>query len=136
MQFVDVSVYLNEYKHIHCIRKYQFTSHNTECLLVLTVVFVLYSCSGHLIPYTEEFICTVVLGYDVVPRLGLVEAIQLRIDVLHALRYCNLPKVIIEYSIVKFSSLFLLTQNLNLRTHLKLEYNIKSLNYIQKNFRF
>ena len=70
--------------------------------LVFTVVFVLYSCSGHLIPYTEEFICTVVLGYDVVPRLGLVEAIQLRIDVLHALRYCNLPKVIIEYSIVKF----------------------------------
>ena len=102
VQFVDVSVYLNEYKHIHCIRKYQFTSHNTECLLVLTVVFILYSCSGHLIPYTEEFICTVVLGYDVVPRLGLVEAIQLRIDVLHALRYCNLPKVIIEYSIVKF----------------------------------
>ena len=29
-----------------------------------------------------------------------------------------------------------LTQNLNLRTHLKLEYNIKSLNYIQKNLRF
>jgi len=27
------------------------------------------------------------------------------------------------------------TQYLNLRTHLKLEYNIKSLNYIQKNFR-
>jgi len=29
-----------------------------------------------------------------------------------------------------------LTQNLNLRTHLKLEYNIKSLNYMQHNFRF
>jgi len=29
-----------------------------------------------------------------------------------------------------------LTQNLNLRTNLKLEYNIKSLNYIQKNFSF
>ena len=29
-----------------------------------------------------------------------------------------------------------LTQNLNLRTNLKLEYNIKSLNYIQHNFRF
>jgi len=29
-----------------------------------------------------------------------------------------------------------LTRNLNLRTHLKLEYNIKSLNYIQKNLRF
>ena len=29
-----------------------------------------------------------------------------------------------------------LTQNLNLRTHFKLEYNIKSLNYIQKSFRF
>ena len=28
-----------------------------------------------------------------------------------------------------------LTQDLNLRTHLKLEYNIKSLNYIKKNFR-
>jgi len=28
------------------------------------------------------------------------------------------------------------TQNLNLRTNLKLEYNIKSLNYIQQNFRF
>jgi len=26
-------------------------------------------------------------------------------------------------------------QNLNLRTHLKLEYNIKSLNYIQTNFK-
>jgi len=29
-----------------------------------------------------------------------------------------------------------LTQNLNLRTHLKLEYNIKSLYYIQHYFRF
>ena len=29
-----------------------------------------------------------------------------------------------------------LTQNLNLRTHLKLEYNIISLNYIQQNFSF
>ena len=29
-----------------------------------------------------------------------------------------------------------LTQNLNLRTNLKLEYNTKSLNYIQQNFRF
>jgi len=29
-----------------------------------------------------------------------------------------------------------LTQNLNLRTNLKLEYNVKSLNYIQQNFRF
>jgi len=29
-----------------------------------------------------------------------------------------------------------LTQNLNLRTNLKLEYNVKSLNYIQQSFRF
>jgi len=29
-----------------------------------------------------------------------------------------------------------LMQNLNLRTNLKLKYNIKSLNYIQKNYRF
>ena len=29
-----------------------------------------------------------------------------------------------------------LTQNLNLRTNLKLKYKIKSLNYIQPNFRF
>ena len=29
-----------------------------------------------------------------------------------------------------------LTQNLNLRTNLKLKYNINSLNYIQPNFRF
>ena len=29
-----------------------------------------------------------------------------------------------------------LTQNINLRTHLKLKYNIKSLNYIQSNLRF
>ena len=29
-----------------------------------------------------------------------------------------------------------LMQNLNLLTHLKLKYNIKSLNYIQKSFRF
>ena len=29
-----------------------------------------------------------------------------------------------------------LTQNLNLRKNIKLEYNIKSLNYIQHNFRF
>ena len=29
-----------------------------------------------------------------------------------------------------------LTQNLNLRTYLKLKYNIKSLNYIQPNLRF
>jgi len=29
-----------------------------------------------------------------------------------------------------------LTQNLNLRTNLKLEYNIKSLNNIQQNYRF
>ena len=29
-----------------------------------------------------------------------------------------------------------LTQNVKLRTYLNLEYNIKSLNYIQKNYRF
>jgi len=29
-----------------------------------------------------------------------------------------------------------LTQNLNLRKHLKLEYNVKSLNYIHHNCRF
>jgi len=29
-----------------------------------------------------------------------------------------------------------LTQNINLRKHLKLEYNMKSLNYIQQNFIF
>ena len=29
-----------------------------------------------------------------------------------------------------------LTQNVNLHTHLKVDYNIKSLNYIQKNYRF
>ena len=31
---------------------------------------------------------------------------------------------------------WVLTQNLNFRTPLKLEYNIKSLNYIQQNYRF
>jgi len=31
---------------------------------------------------------------------------------------------------------FRLTQNLKLRTHLKLEYNVKSLNYIQENYKF
>lgn len=48
--------------------------------------------SESLLLYTEEFICTVVLGYDVVPRLGLVEAIQLRIDILNAIKNCTLPK--------------------------------------------
>jgi len=37
------------------------------------------------------------------------------------------------YRFTKFQGL---TQNLYLRTFLKLEYNIKSLNYIQKNFIF
>lgn len=43
--------------------------------------------------YTEEFICSVALGYDIVPRLGLVEVIQLRIDILNAIKNCTLPKV-------------------------------------------
>ena len=39
---------------------------------------------------------------------------------------------------IKFKTCFTkgLTQNLNLRNNIKLEYNIKSLNYIQPNFRF
>lgn len=48
--------------------------------------------SANLVPYTEEFICSVVLGYDVVPRLGLLRVRQLRIDVLNALKECKLPK--------------------------------------------
>ncbi|KAL4241095.1 hypothetical protein ACF0H5_001873 [Mactra antiquata] len=48
--------------------------------------------SDNLLPYTEEFICTVALGYDVVPRLGLLEAIKLRIDILNAIKTCPLPK--------------------------------------------
>ena len=38
--------------------------------------------------------CSVSLGYDVVPRLGLLEITKLRLDILHALRNCNTPKVI------------------------------------------
>ncbi|XP_053393215.1 diacylglycerol lipase-beta-like [Mercenaria mercenaria] len=48
--------------------------------------------SDSLLPYTEEFVCTVALGYDVVPRLGLVEAAQLRIDILDAIKNCTIPK--------------------------------------------
>ena len=44
----------------------------------------------------------------------------------HHLEFCQKKNVLLKG----------LTQNLNLRTHLKLEHNIKSLNYIQKNFRF
>ncbi|XP_052787526.1 diacylglycerol lipase-beta-like [Mya arenaria] len=48
--------------------------------------------SASLLPYTEEFVCSVSLGYDVVPRLGLLELSRLRLDILYALRNCNLPK--------------------------------------------
>jgi hypothetical protein len=40
-----------------------------------------------------------------VPRLGLVEAIKLRIDILEAIRNCSLPKVLFDVSLFIMSGL-------------------------------
>ena len=49
--------------------------------------------SESLIEYTQDFICSVSLGYDVVPRLGILELKNLKIDILEAIKNCPLPKV-------------------------------------------
>lgn len=48
--------------------------------------------SDNLIEYSQDFICSVSLGYDVVPRLGILELKNLKIHILEAIRDCPLPK--------------------------------------------
>ncbi|XP_023932665.1 sn1-specific diacylglycerol lipase beta [Lingula anatina] len=42
--------------------------------------------------YTEEFICSVVLGKDVVPRLGIMTMEKMKVQLLQAIRDSNKPK--------------------------------------------
>ena len=58
--------------------------------------------SESLIEYTQDFICSVSLGYDVVPRLGILELKNLKIDILEAIKNCPLPKVTAKTKILIF----------------------------------
>ncbi|KAK2160528.1 hypothetical protein LSH36_131g02023 [Paralvinella palmiformis] len=42
--------------------------------------------------YTEQFICSVVLGKDLVPRLGLLTMENLKLQIIHTIRKTNKPK--------------------------------------------
>ena len=43
--------------------------------------------------YTEEFVCSVVLGKDMIPRLSLVAMEDLKARVLRVIKDCYKPKV-------------------------------------------
>ena len=51
--------------------------------------------------YCKDFVCSVVLGKDLVPRLGLVSMEELKFRVLRALRDTNLPKVCVQLQLYK-----------------------------------
>ena len=43
--------------------------------------------------YTEEFVCSVVLGKDLVPRLAIGTMDDLKVKLIKIIKECSLPKV-------------------------------------------
>jgi len=54
---------------------------------------VFFGCSLPLTRHAEEFICSVVVGKDLVPRLGFVTLQKLREKMISAVTHSNKPKV-------------------------------------------
>ena len=52
-----------------------------------------YSNSLGLQIYTEEFVCSVVLGNDIIPRLSLIAMEKLKYSLLEVIKTSKLPKV-------------------------------------------
>ena len=44
--------------------------------------------------FTRDFVCSVVVGRDLVPRLSMINLIKLKVKILKALIQCDFPKVI------------------------------------------
>lgn len=51
------------------------------------------SISAELSRFSEEFVCSVVLGDDLIPRLGIGTMEKLKSDMMNALNSCTVPKV-------------------------------------------
>ena len=47
--------------------------------------------------YCEEFVFSVFLGDDIIPRLSLSSAFDLKIRLLTELHHCDIPKVLARY---------------------------------------
>lgn len=54
---------------------------------------MLYVFSLPLSQYTEDFVCSVVIGEDLVPRLGVRTMQKLKVEILKMMRDINKPKV-------------------------------------------
>ena len=63
-------------------------------ILYNSIYFV---CSLPLARYTEEFIYSVVLANDLVPRLGFINMEKLKTEILTAIHHTNKPKVSLMY---------------------------------------
>jgi len=50
-------------------------------------------CSRSLSLYMRQFVCSVVVGKDLVPRLGIITLNNLKRQMLNELNSCHLPKV-------------------------------------------
>lgn len=65
--------------------------------------------------YSQEFTCSVVLGDDLVPRLGLCNVEKLKMEVASAVNSCDLAKVsyLYNYALVEKKNSFLVVEYLN-----------------------
>ena len=58
-----------------------------------STVLVLVSSSPSAAKHTEDYICSVVLGQDIVPRLGIVTMENFKVKLLQVIKDSNKPKV-------------------------------------------
>lgn len=61
---------------------------------MLHVFFHFSSRSLSLARFTQSFVCSVVLGYDLVPRLGIISMEDLKAKILRCIKDSHRPKVI------------------------------------------
>ena len=77
---------------------------NRNSFYVLSCILHIY-CSQSAVEYSKEFVTSIVVGKDVVPRIGLHQMETLRHDLMNALQKSKEPKVIG----IKFSNKYLCT---------------------------
>jgi len=65
-------------------------------------------CSRSLSLYMRQFVCSVVVGKDLVPRLGIVTLDKLKRQMVNELISCRLPKVASAFLFCTFSACTLL----------------------------
>lgn len=70
-----------------------FSFHTYDCFSNLSHMVALFHCSMPAVEYTKQFITSVVLGKDVVPRIGLHQMEALRSDLINAIKRSQDPKV-------------------------------------------